>query len=131
MLTDPIADLLTRIRNACRARKERVDVPWSRTKESVVSVMVSEGYLKDSAIIGEGVEKTLRISLRYDARRQSVITDLQRVSRPSLRVYVGAKEAPRVRRGMGVSILSTNKGVMPDREARKQNVGGEVLCAVW
>lgn len=131
MLTDPIADLLTRIRNSCRAHKERVDVPWSRTKESVASVMVAEGYLKDSVVVGEGVEKVLRISLRYDSRRQSVITDLQRVSRPSLRVYVGAKEAPRVRRGMGISILSTNKGVMPDREARKQNVGGEVLCAVW
>lgn len=131
MLTDPIADLLTRIRNACRAHKERVDVPWSRTKERIAAVMVEEGYLKDSVVVGEGVEKVLRIALRYDARRQPVITDLQRVSRPSLRVYVGAEEAPRVRRGMGISILSTNKGVMPDREARKQNVGGEVLCAVW
>jgi len=131
MLTDPIADLLTRIRNACRARKERVDVPWSRTKESIATVMVSEGYLRECVVMGEGVDKALRISLRYDARRQPVITDLQRVSRPSLRVYVGAEEAPRVRRGMGISILSTNKGVMPDREARKQNVGGEVLCAVW
>ena len=131
MLTDPIADLLTRIRNACRARKERVDVPWSRTKERIATVMVSEGYLKECVVTGEGVEKVLRISLRYDARRQPVITDLQRVSRPSLRVYVGAEEAPRVRRGMGISILSTNKGVMPDHEARKQNVGGEVLCAVW
>lgn len=131
MLTDPIADLLTRVRNACRARKERVDVPWSRTKEAIASVMVAEGYLKDSVVVGEGVAKVLRIALRYDARRQPVITDLQRVSRPSLRVYVGADEAPRVRRGMGISIISTNKGVMPDREARKQNVGGEVLCAVW
>lgn len=131
MLTDPIADLLTRVRNACRARKERVDVPWSRTKEAIASVMVAEGYLKDSVVVGEGVDKVLRIALRYDARRQPVITDLQRVSRPSLRVYVGADEAPRVRRGMGISIISTNKGVMPDREARKQNVGGEVLCAVW
>jgi len=131
MLTDPIADLLTRIRNACRAHKERVDVPWSRTKERIAAVMVEEGYLKDSVVVGEGVEKVLRIALRYDARRQPVITDLQRVSRPSLRVYVGADEAPRVRRGMGISILSTNKGVMPDREARKQKVGGEVLCAVW
>lgn len=131
MLTDPIADFLTRIRNACRAHKERVDIPWSRTKESIASVMVNEGYLKESVVAGEGVEKVLRISLRYDARRQPVITDLQRVSRPSLRVYVGAAEAPRVRRGMGISILTTNKGVMPDHEARKQEVGGEVLCAVW
>ncbi len=131
MLTDPIADLLTRIRNGCRAHKERVDIPWSRTKESIALVLVSEGYLKESVVVGEGVEKVIRASLRYDASRKPVITDLQRVSRPSLRVYVGAEEAPRVRRGMGISILSTNKGVMPDREARKQNVGGEVLCAVW
>ena len=131
MLTDPIADLLTRIRNGCRAHKDRVDVPWSRTKEAIADVMVSEGYLKESVVVGEGVEKVLRIALRYDARREAAITDIQRVSRPSLRVYVGAEEAPRVRRGMGISILSTNKGVMPDREARKQNVGGEVLCAIW
>ncbi len=131
MLTDPIADLLTRIRNGCRAHKERLDVPWSRTKEAIASVMVSEGYLKESVVVGEGVDKVLRIAPRYDSARKPVITDLQRVSRPSLRVYVGAEEAPRVRRGMGISILSTNKGVMPDREARKQNVGGEVLCAVW
>ena len=131
MQTDPIADLLTRIRNACRAHKERVDIPWSRTKENIANVMVSEGYLKDSTVVGEGVEKLVRVSLRYDARRESVITDLQRVSKPSLRVYVGAADAPRVRRGMGISILSTNKGVMPDREAREQNVGGEVLCAIW
>ena len=131
MLTDPIADLLTRIRNGCRAHKERVDIPWSRTKERIATVMVNEGYLKECVVAGEGVEKVLRVSLRYDARRQSVITDLQRVSRPSLRVYVGAEEAPRVRRGMGISILSTNKGVMPDRQAREQHVGGEVLCTVW
>lgn len=131
MLTDPIADLLTRIRNACRAHKERVDIPWSRTKERISEVLVAEGYLKESVVVGEGVEKVIRVAIRYDARRQPVITDLQRVSRPSLRVYVGAEEAPRVRRGMGISILSTNKGVMPDREARKQKVGGEVLCAVW
>ncbi len=131
MLTDPIADLLTRIRNACRAHKERVDVPWSRTKESIAGVMVNEGYLKECVVVGEGVQKVLRLSLRYDSRRQSVINDVQRVSRPSLRVYVGAAEAPRVRRGMGISILSTNRGIMPDHEARKQHVGGEVLCAVW
>ena len=131
MLTDPIADLLTRIRNACRAHKERVDVPWSRLKERIAGVMVDEGYLGECAVVGEGVERIIRLTLRYDSRRTSVITDLQRVSRPSLRVYVAAAEAPRVRRGMGISILSTNKGVMPDREARKQKVGGEVLCAVW
>ena len=131
MLTDPIADLLTRIRNASRARKDDVTVPWSRLKERIAAVMLAEGYLKECVVEGEGVSKLIRISLRYDARRESVITDLQRVSRPSLRVYVGSSEAPRVRRGMGISILSTNKGIMPDHQARKQQVGGEVLCAVW
>ena len=131
MLTDPIADLLTRIRNACRARKDDVTVPWSRLKEKIASVLVDEGYLKESVVEGEGVSKILRLSLRYDSRREPVITDLQRVSRPSLRVYVGSDEAPRIRRGMGISILSTNKGIMPDHKARKQHVGGEVLCAVW
>ena len=131
MLTDPIADLLTRIRNASRARKERVDIPWSRTKEGITKVLVEEGYLKECVVVGEGVQKVLRASLRYEGGRQAVINDLQRVSRPSLRVYVGAADAPRVRRGTGISILSTNKGVMTDREARKQHVGGEVLCAVW
>lgn len=131
MMTDPIADFLTRIRNAYRARKERVDIPWSTVKERIAVVMVEEGYLKDTAVTGEGTEKQIRLSLRYDARRQPVITGIQRVSRPSLRVYVGAESAPRVRRGMGVSILSTPRGILADHQARKQHVGGEVLCAVW
>jgi len=131
MMTDPIADFLTRIRNAYRARKERVDIPWSNVKERLAAVLVEEGYLKDSAVTGEGTEKQIRLSLRYDARRQPVITGIQRVSRPSLRVYVGAESAPRIRRGMGVSILSTPRGILADHQARKQHVGGEVLCAVW
>ncbi|MBM4268293.1 MAG: 30S ribosomal protein S8 [Deltaproteobacteria bacterium] len=130
-MTDPIADFLTRIRNAYRARKERVDIPWSNVKERLAAVLVEEGYLKDSAVTGEGTEKQIRLSLRYDARRQPVITGIQRVSRPSLRVYVGAESAPRIRRGMGVSILSTPRGILADHQARKQHVGGEVLCAVW
>ena len=131
MLTDPIADLLTRIRNGCRAHKERVDVPYSRLKEQIARVMVEQGYLRDASVVGEGVERSLRISLRYDAQRKPVITGLKRVSRPSLRVYVGASAAPRIRQGLGVSILSTPAGVLPDREARERNVGGEVLCSVW
>lgn len=131
MLTDPIADFLTRIRNACQARKERVDIPYSRIKERLAAVMVSEGYLKDSAVIGEGVQRHLRLGLIYGADRQPVITGLERRSRPSLRVYVGAADAPRVRGGLGVSILSTPQGVLTDREARARKVGGEVLCAVW
>jgi small subunit ribosomal protein S8 len=131
MLTDPIADYLTRIRNACQARKERVDVPWSKIKERLAAVMVEEGYLKDFTLIGEGPQKQIRTGLRYDTQRKPVITGLRRVSRPSLRVYVGAEEAPRVRRGMGVSILSTSQGLLSDQEARKRKVGGEVLCSVW
>lgn len=131
MLTDPIADFLTRIRNACQARKERVDIPYSRMKERLAEVMVAEGYLKDSVVTGEGVERQLRLGLIYGADRRPVITGLERRSKPSLRVYVGAADAPRVRGGLGVSILSTPQGVITDREARSRKVGGEVLCAVW
>jgi len=131
MLTDPIADLLTRIRNASDAHKERVDVPWSKIKERIVGVLVEEGFLKDCAVVGEGPEKELRIGLRYDAARRPVITGIRRVSRPSLRVYVGAESAPQVRRGLGVSILSTPQGILPDRLAREKKVGGEVLCSIW
>lgn len=131
MMTDPISDLLTRIRNGSRARKDRVDVPWSRIKERITAVLVDEGYLKDLAVVGEGPSKEIRIGLRYDGQRRPVITGIQRVSRPSLRVYVGAETAPRVRRGLGVNILSTPQGILPDRQARERKVGGEVLCAVW
>jgi small subunit ribosomal protein S8 len=131
MLTDPIADYLTRIRNGCQARKERVDVPYSTIKERLAEVMVAEGYLKDFAVVGEGPEKQIRIGLRYDGQRRPVITGLERVSRPSLRVYVGSKSTPKVRGGMGVSILSTPQGVLADHQARKRNLGGEVLCAIW
>ena len=131
MLTDPIADLLTRIRNGSRAHKERVDVPWSKIKERLALVLVDEGFLKDVTVVGEGTEKEIRIGLRYDAQRRPVISGIQRRSRPSLRVYVGAKEMPRVRRGFGINVLSTPKGVMVDHRAREQNIGGEVLCSVW
>ncbi len=131
MLTDPIADLLTRIRNGYRAHKERVDVPYSRIKEQIGRVMVEQGYLREVSVVGEGVGKTLRIALRYDADRNPVITGLRRESRPSLRVYVGAKSIPQVRKGFGITILSTPAGVLADREARARNVGGEVLCSVW
>jgi len=131
MLTDPIADLLTRIRNGSRAHKERVDVPWSKVKERLAQVLVDAGFLKDVAVVGEGTAKEIRIGLRYDAQRRPVISGIQRRSRPSLRVYVGAKEMPRVRRGFGINVLSTPKGLMVDHQAREQNVGGEVLCSVW
>ena len=131
MMTDPIADLLNRIRNGMGARKASVDVPWSREKESIARVLVEEGYLGGSSVVEASPRNVLRIELRYGDDRRPVITGLRRISRPSLRVYVGAQDIPAVRRGLGVNVLSTSQGVLPDREARKQGVGGEVLCNVW
>jgi small subunit ribosomal protein S8 len=130
MLTDPIADMFNRIRNGGAARKASVDVPWSRHKEAIARVLQSEGYLEDVAVQKEQ-HPMLRIGLRYDGRRRPVIIGLERVSRPSLRVYVGSTDIPAIRRGLGVNVLSTSKGVMADREARKQGVGGEIICRVW
>ena len=132
MLTDPVADLLTRIRNATNARKASIDMPWSRHKEALAKVLVDEGYLDSAgAVDAEGAHRVLRIGLRYDDRRRPVINGIRRVSRPSLRVYVGAGDIPTVRRGLGINVLSTPRGVLVDREARKQGVGGELLCTVW
>jgi small subunit ribosomal protein S8 len=131
MMTDPIADMLTRIRNGAGARKASVDVPWSRHKEAIAHVLVEEGYLAEAAMVKDGQFPTLRLGLRYDQTRRSVISGIRRISRPSLRVYVGSDEIPSVRRGLGVSILSTPKGILPDREARRQGVGGEVICQIW
>ncbi len=131
MLTDPIADLLTRIRNGVMARKERVDVPYSKLKDALVTVLRDEGYLKEMAVVGEGAARQIRIVLSYDAHRRPVITGIKRVSRPGLRIYVGAEGSPRIRRGLGVSVLSTPEGLLVDREARRRKVGGEVLCSVW
>jgi len=130
-MTDPIADLLTRIRNANQARKERVDVPWSRTKEAITRVLVAEGFLRDSTVVGEGVQKQIRIALKYDDQRRPVITAMQRVSRPSLRVYVGKQSIPAVRGGLGINVLSTPAGILVDREAKQRGIGGELLCSVW
>jgi small subunit ribosomal protein S8 len=130
MLTDPIADMFTRIRNGGAARKATIDMPWSRYKEAIARVLQAEGYLEDVGVQRDG-HPVLRIGLRYDARRRPLIIGLERVSRPSLRVYVGADEIPAIRRGLGVTVLSTSKGVMADREARKQGIGGEIICKVW
>jgi small subunit ribosomal protein S8 len=131
MMTDPIADLLTRIRNANNARKANVDVPWSRQKEEIARVLVDEGYLEGASVVDATPRNILRIDLRYDGQRRPVITGMRRVSRPSLRVYVGVKDIPAVRRGLGVNVLSTPKGILVDRNARRENVGGEVICTVW
>jgi len=131
MVTDPIADMLTRIRNALAARKATVDVPLSRQKQRLAEVLVREGFLEGATVVAEDGRRQLRVELRYDARRRPVILGIRRVSKPSLRVYVGVKEIPVVREGLGVSVLSTPKGLLVDREARRQKVGGEVVCAVW
>ena len=130
-MTDPIADLLTRIRNGAQARKEQVDVPWSRVKTRLVEVLTAEGYLKEHSIVEQDGHRVLRVWLRYDAQHRSVISGLKRVSRPSLRVYVGADAIPAVRGGLGVNIVSTPAGILSDREARKRHVGGELMCSVW
>lgn len=130
-MTDPIADLLTRLRNGVRARKTQVDVPWSLIKDRMVAVMVQEGYLSGYTVAEEGGHKNLRVSLKYDAQNRPVITGLKRISRPSLRTYVGTKEIPSVRGGLGVNILSTSAGILVDREAAKRGLGGELLCSVW
>ena len=131
-MTDPIADLLARLRNGAHARKEYVDCPWSVIKERVVRVLVAEGFLHESSVVDLGAGKRdLRIWLRYDAAQRPVINGLRRVSKPSARVYVGADSMPKVRGGMGISIVSTPLGVLVDREAVRRNVGGELLCSVW
>ena len=130
-MTDPIADLLTRIRNGAHARKEQVDVPWSQLKQQLVEVLTAEGFLKEHSTVEQDGWRVLRIWLKYDGQNRPVICGLKRVSRPSLRVYVGAQEIPAIRNGLGTNILSTPNGILTDREARKRNIGGEILCAVW
>jgi small subunit ribosomal protein S8 len=131
MMTDPIADLLTRIRNANRARKEWTEIPWSRLKEHVARVLQDEGFLRETSVREAEGRKVLHLVLKYDEFRRPVISGIRRVSRPSMRVYVGSRDIAPIRKGLGISVLSTPKGVLADRVARKENVGGEVLCSVW
>jgi small subunit ribosomal protein S8 len=130
-MNDPIADMLTRIRNASSAGHKRVDVPHSRLKEAMAGILKSEGYVEDTTIIEKGKFRFLRIRLRYDDEGISFITGLSRVSRPGKRVYTGHKDVPRVMGGLGLSILSTPRGLMSGRDARKSGVGGEILCSIW
>jgi len=131
MMTDPIADMLTRIRNASMARHERAEMPHSRLKEHVAGVLKAEGYLDDVRVSEGEEQKTLTVVLRYGRDRQSAIDGIRRVSTPGRRVYVRHDRIARVCSGMGISILSTSRGVMTDKEARRQRVGGELLCEVW
>ena len=130
-ITDPIADMLTRIRNAGTAKHETVDVPASKMKISIAQILLDEGYIKGFQIIDDGTQGIIRITLKYLSGKQRVIQGLRRVSKPGLRVYAGADELPRVLNGLGIAIISTSKGVMTDKEARKLHVGGEVLAFVW
>ena len=130
-ITDPIADMLTRIRNAAAARHDFVDVPASKMKKSIAQILLDEGYIKNFQIVDNGNQGIIRIALKYGANRQKAITGLKRVSKPGLRVYAGAQELPKVLRGLGIAIVSTSKGVMTDKKARELNVGGEVLAFVW
>ena len=129
-ITDPIADMLTRIRNANSARHDTVDVPASNMKKSIAQILLDEGYIKSYQIVDDGTQGVIHITLKYNGK-DKVITGLRRVSKPGLRVYVGADELPRVLRGLGIAIVSTSKGVMTDKAASAAHVGGEVLAFVW
>jgi small subunit ribosomal protein S8 len=130
MITDPIADMLTRIRNAIKARHPKVDVPASRLKTEIARILKDEGYILNYKVAEDGARKTIKIYLKYQANNKPVITRMERVSRPGCRVYVSRDEIPRVVGGLGVNILTTPKGLMSGREAEKQGVGGEILCQI-
>ena len=130
-MTDPIADMLTRIRNANSAKHPTVDVPASNMKKQIAQILVDEGYIKSFRVIDDDKQGVIRITLKYTENKSQVITGLRRVSKPGLRIYSNSKDMPKVMKGLGIAIVSTSKGIMTDREARKNNVGGEVLAFVW
>lgn len=131
-MTDPIADMLTRIRNANTAKHDTVDVPASKMKEAIANILLEEGYIKAVDIVEEGNFKTIRITLKYGKdKNEKIITGIKRISKPGLRVYAGKDELPKVLGGLGIAIISTNKGVLTDKQAREAQVGGEVLAFVW
>ena len=130
-ITDPVADMLTRIRNANSAKHETVDVPASNLKKAIAQILLDEGYIKSFQIVEDGTQGVIRITLKYLAGKEKVISGLRRVSKPGLRVYAGADELPRVLKGLGIAIISTSKGVMTAQAARANHVGGEVLAFVW
>ena len=130
-ITDPIADMLTRIRNANSAKHDTVDVPASNMKKAIAEILLAEGYIKSYQIVDDGTQCIIRIALKYNAGKEKVIQGLRRVSKPGLRVYAGADELPKVLKGLGIAIISTSKGVMTDKKAREAHVGGEVLAFVW
>lgn len=131
-ISDPIADMLTRIRNANTAKNNTVDVPESKMKTAIADILVNEGYIKGYEMVGETNKRSIRITLKYGKNKnEKVITGLKKISKPGLRVYSSNEEIPRVLGGLGIAILSTNKGILTDKDARKENVGGEVLAYIW
>ncbi len=130
-MTDPIADMLTRIRNALVVKRETVDIPLSNTKKAIAQILTDEGYVNGFEVKGEGIDSKIVVSLKYGPKGEKVINGLKRISKPGLRIYAGCDDLPKVLNGMGIAIVSTPKGVMTDREARKQRHGGEILAYVW
>ncbi len=130
-ITDPIADLLTRIRNASNAKHETVEVPASNMKKAIVEILFEEGYLKKYEVTEDGRQGSIKIWLKYGEGKKEVISGIKRVSKPGLRVYANKEDMPRVLKGLGIAIVSTSKGIMTDKQARRENVGGEVLAFVW
>ena len=131
-MSDPIADMLTRIRNANTAKHDTVDIPASKMKQAIADILLKEGYVKAVDVVEEGNFKTIRITLKYGANKnEKILTGLKKISKPGLRVYASKDELPKVLGGLGTAIISTNKGVLTDKEARKENVGGEVLAFIW
>jgi small subunit ribosomal protein S8 len=131
VMTDPVADMLTRIRNAAMAYKDEVEIPASKLKERIAQILVGEGYISDTAVQGDGKERRIVIRLKYGPNRERTLSGLKRVSTPGRRVYADKKEIPRVLGGLGIAILSTSRGILTDRQAKKMGVGGEVLAYVW
>lgn len=131
MSTDPIADLLTRIRNANTAKKEKVEIPSSKVKTAIVEILKREGYIRNYRVVEENGKPMLRVYLKYGQNQEPIISKLDRVSRPSIRRYAGKDNLPRVLGGLGISIISTPRGLMTDKEARRQGVGGEILCSIY
>lgn len=130
-ITDPIADMLTRIRNANNSRHQTVDIPASNMKKAIAKILLDEGYVKAVEEIEDGTQGVIRITLKYAENKQKVLSGLKRVSKPGLRIYAAKEDLPRVLKGLGIAIISTSKGIMTDKEARRQNVGGEVLAFIW
>ena len=131
MMTDPIADMLTRIRNANKAKFEKVEIPSSKIKVSIAKILKEEGYIRNFSVVNDNKQCVLQIAMKYEGKGEAIISEIKRVSKPSCRMYVDKDAIPMIRSGLGLAILSTSKGIMSDKEARRQQVGGEVICTFW